>query len=276
MTDLPYVVTTSRRLDPELVERAQQWAERLGAPYVPRDDRSLTKLCAAEGVEAALTVTPLRVGLVVPAEDVEYFFHPSMARTRVRNIRDGMGDPMIRAMALQPGDSVLDCTMGRAVDATVASSVVGEQGSVVGYEAHPLVAALTIEGLQSYEIEGLGVQEAMRRIDARHGDCREVLPTLEARSFDIVYFDPFFQHTVEQSQAMQPLRRLGLHEPIPAATYEEARRVAKRAVVIKRRREQDAPQLPAAARVVSGGGSRIEYVVLEPVGRDEPADQGQG
>lgn len=276
MTDLPYVVTTSRRLDPELVARAQQWAERLGAPYVPRDDRSLTKLCAAEGVEAALTVTPLRVGLVVPAEDVEYFFHPSMARTRVRNIRDGMGDPMIRAMALQPGDSVLDCTMGRAVDATVASSVVGEQGSVVGYEAHPLVAALTIEGLQSYEIEGLGVQEAMRRIDARHGDCREVLPTLEARSFDIVYFDPFFQHTVEQSQAMQPLRRLGLHEPIPAATYEEARRVAKRAVVIKRRREQDAPQLPAAARVVSGGGSRIEYVVLEPVGRDEPADQGQG
>ncbi|NLO04622.1 MAG: class I SAM-dependent methyltransferase [candidate division WS1 bacterium] len=276
MTDLPYVVTTSRRLDPELVARAQQWAERLGAPYVPRDDRSLTKLCAAEGVEAALTVTPLRVGLVVPAEDVEYFFHPSMARTRVRNIRDGMGDPMVRAMQLQPGDSVLDCTMGRAVDATVASSVVGEQGSVVGYEAHPLVAALTIEGLQSYEIEGLGVQEAMRRIDARHGDCREVLPTLEARSFDIVYFDPFFQHTVEQSQAMQPLRRLGLHEPIPAATYEEARRVAKRAVVIKRRREQDAPQLPAAARVVSGGGSRIEYVVLGPVGRDEPADPGQG
>ena len=276
MTDLPYVVTTSRRLDPELVARAQQWAERLGAPYVPRDDRSLTKLCAAEGVEAALTVTPLRVGLVVPAEDVEYFFHPSMARTRVRNIRAGMGDPMVRAMQLQPGDSVLDCTMGRAVDATVASSVVGEQGSVVGYEAHPLVAALTIEGLQSYEIEGLGVQEAMRRIDARHGDCREVLPTLEARSFDIVYFDPFFQHTVEQSQAMQPLRRLGLHEPIPAATYEEARRVAKRAVVIKRRREQDAPQLPAAARVVSGGGSRIEYVVLGPVGRDEPADPGQG
>lgn len=276
MTDLPYVVTTSRRLDPELVARAQQWAERLGAPYAPRDDRSLTKLCAAEGVEAALTVTPLRVGLVVPAEDVEYFFHPSMARTRVRNIRDGMGDPMIRAMALQPGDSVLDCTLGRAVDATVASWVTGETGRVVGYEAHPLVAALTIEGLRSYEIEGLGVQEAMRRVDARHGDCRALLPTLAANSFDIVYFDPFFQHTVEQSQAMQPLRRLGLHEPIPAATYEEARRVAKRAVVIKRRREQDAPQLPAAARVVSGGGSRIEYVVLEPVGRDEPADQGQG
>ncbi len=263
MPDLPYVVTTSRRSDPALVERAREWAERLGVSFVARAERSLAGLCRDEGVEAALTVTPIRVGLVIPAEGVEYFYHPGMARTRIRNLREGAGDPMITAMALQPGDSVLDCTLGRACDATVASWVVGPTGRVVGYEADPLIAALTIEGLASYEIEGVGVQEAMRRIDARRGDCVQVLPTLETESFDVVYFDPFFHETVADSQAMQPLRRLGVHRPIPPEAFEHARRVARRCVVIKRRSGAPPTSLPVT-RVISGGGSRVEYAVIAP------------
>ncbi len=262
---LSYVVTTSRRTTPELTRAAREWAERLGVAFVPREDRSLLKLCREEGVAAALTVTPVRVGLIIPAEDVEYFFHPSMARTRIRNIREGKGDPMVTAMKLEAGDSVLDCTLGRACDAIVASWIVGEEGRVVGYEAHPLIAALTIEGLRTYEIEGPGVQEAMRRIEARHGDCTEILPRLETNSFDIVYFDPFFDETVEQSQAMQPLRRIGVHRPIPLETYQEARRIARRAVVVKRRAAACGPDLPAVAEVIAGGGSRVEYVVISPL-----------
>jgi len=263
MPDLPYVVTTSRRGDPELIARARQWAERLGVRFVARADRGLAKLCREEGVEAALTVTPVRVGLLIPAEGVEYFYHPSMARTRIRNLRDGKGDPMVTAMCLQPGDSVLDCTLGRATDAIVASWVVGEERCVVGYEADPLIAALTIEGLASYQIQGAGVQEAMRRIDARQGDCVAVLPTLADESLDVAYFDPFFYETVEESQAMQPLRRLGVHRPIPVETFEHARRVARRRVVIKRRAGAPTGDLPGVAEVVSGGGSSVEYVVLK-------------
>lgn len=265
MPELSYVVTTSRRGDPDLSMRARAWAERLGVRFVPRADRSLPALCAEEGVEAALTVTPVRVGLVIPGEGVEYFFHPNMARTRIRNLRDGKGDPMVTAMALQPGDRVLDCTLGRAADAIVASWVTGPEGLVVGYEADPLVAALTIEGLRSYEIEGSGVQEAMRRIDARPGDCVEVLPTLADASFDVVAFDPFFEETVAESQAMQPLRRLGVHRPIPTPTFAEARRVARRCVVIKQRRGGPMADLPGVRAVVAGGGSSIEYVVLDPL-----------
>ncbi|MEA3401832.1 MAG: class I SAM-dependent methyltransferase [Armatimonadota bacterium] len=264
MPDLAYVVTTSRRSDPELAARAVGWAQRLQVPFVPRAGRSLASLCREEGVEAALTVTAERVGLVIPSEDVEYFFHPSMARTRIRNIIDGMSDPMVSAMGLQAGDSVLDCTLGRATDATVASWVVGEEGRVVGYEADPLVGALTISGLQSYEIEGPGVQEAMRRIDARHGDCREVLPTFPEAGFDVVYFDPFFEQTIGRSQAMQPLRRLGVHQPIGEEAYQEARRVARRCVVVKCRRSDEALDLPGIERVEGGGGSRVQYAVLSP------------
>ena len=259
---VPYVITPSRRTDPELIECAEQWAERLDERLVERADRSLAQICADEGVEAVLTVTSERVGLVFPGDDVEYFFHPSMARTRIRNIKEGFGDPMVRAMELRPGDSVLDCTLGRATDAPVASWVVGGEGRVVGYEANPLLAALTIDGLSTYEIEGAGVQEAMRRIDARQGDCRVVLPEMGADSFDVVYFDPFFEETLEQSQAMKPLRRIGLHEPIPRETYEEGRRVAARAVVVKQKCGEKLPNVPEPDGVVSGGGSRVEYLVL--------------
>ncbi len=246
MSDLRYVVTTSRRTDPGLTAAARAWAERLGVPFVRRAARGLAALCREEGVHAALTVTPVRVGLVIPAEGVEYFFHPSMARTRIRNIRDGTGDPMVAAMQLKAGDTVLDCTLGRACDATVASWVVGEAGRVVGYEADPLVAALTIEGLRDYEVEGRGVQEAMRRIDARHGDC-------------------VFEETIADSQAMQPLRRIGVHRPMAPATFEQARRATRRAVVIKQRRGGAMPALNGLRDTVTGGGSSIEYVVLDPV-----------
>jgi hypothetical protein len=259
---LPYVITTSRRTDPKLLARAEEWAERLGERLVERAGRSIAQICEDEGVEAVLTVTVERVGLVFPADDVEYFFHPSMARTRIRNIKEGFGDPMVTAMALQTGDSVLDCTLGRATDATVASWAVGEEGRVVGYEASPLLAALTIHGLATYEIDGAGVQEAMRRIEARHGDCRVVLPELDTGSFDVVYFDPFFEEMVQRSQSMKPLRRIGVHEPIPRATFEEARRVAARAVVVKQRRGEELAQLPEPSEVIGGGGSRVEYLVL--------------
>lgn len=264
-SSLPYVVTTSRNPDDDETARASEWAERLGVRFVPRADRSLARLCEDEGVEGALTVTSERVGLIVPADGTEYFFHPSMARTRIRNIRDGAGDPMITAMALRPGESVLDCTLGRATDATVASHVVGESGRVLGYEAHPLIAALTIDGLRTYEIEGAGVQEAMRRIEARHGDCELVLPQMETGAFDVVYFDPFFEETLERSHSMQPLRRIGMHRALAVETFEQARRVARRCVVIKRRRGQEIAGLVQPAEIVGGGGSRVEYVVLQPL-----------
>lgn len=265
MSDLSYVVTTSRRSDQELTAEARRWAERLGVPYVRRADRSLTRLCADQRVDAVLTVTSERVALVIPGEGLEYFFHPNMARTRIRNLLDGRGDPMVTAMDLQPGDRVLDCTLGRASDATVAAWVVGPQGRVVGYEADPLIAALTIEGLRTYTIAGPGVQEAMRRIDARQGDCTEVLPELPSRSYDVVAFDPFFDEPVAEAQAMQPLRRLGVHRPIPEETFAEARRVVRRCVVIKQRRGGPMAALPGVRTLVAGGSSAVQYVVLDPL-----------
>lgn len=259
-----FIVTTSQKADPSLKRRALEWAERLDAPFVPRRRRSISSLCDGAGVEAALTVTHQRVSLLLPAENLEYFFHPGMARTRIRTLRDARGDPMVAAMALQPGDEVLDCTLGRASDAIVASWVVGEHGRVLGIEVHPLVAELTIHGLKTYEIQGAGLVEAMRRIEARRGDYDQVLPSLPDRAFDVVYFDPFFDEPVEQSQAMAPLRRIGEHRQLTEPALRHARRVARRCVVIKQRRDGPLRALEALDRIEGGAGSRIEYLVIRP------------
>ena len=257
-----FIVTTSQKADPALKREALAWAERLGTEFVPRRGRSVEAVCGAAGVEAALTVTHERVGLVMADGSDEYFFHPNMARTRLHNIDSGMGDPMITAMELSAGDSALDCTLGRASDAVVAARVVGGSGRVEGYEADALVAALTIHGLANYVILGRGIQHAMRRVHAHHGDCEQILPTLDTDAFDVVYFDPFFEQTVEQSQAMASLRRLGQHRELAPTVFDEAMRVASRCVVIKQRREGPFADHPDVVRIVAGGGSRIEYVVL--------------
>jgi 16S rRNA (guanine1516-N2)-methyltransferase len=259
-----YVVSTSRRGTAELNLVARQWAERLGVAFASRGERSLARLCADEAADAALTVTHQRVSLVMPGEHLEYFFHPGMARTRIRTLRDGRGDPMVAAMELAPGDEVLDCTLGRASDAIVASWVVGEHGRVVGIEVQPLVAELTIHGLSTYEIQGAGLVEAMRRIDARRGDYEQLLPSLPDGAFDVVYFDPFFDEPVEQSQAMAPLRRIGEHRQLAEPALAHARRLARRCVVIKQRRDGPLRALQALDRIEGGAGSRIEYLVIRP------------
>ncbi len=257
-----FIVTTSQKADPALKREALAWAERLGAEFVPRRGRSVEAVCGASDVDAALTVTHERVGLVMADSSDEYFFHPNMARTRLHNIDSGMGDPMVTAMELAAGDSVLDCTLGRASDAVVAARVVGGSGRVEGYEADALVAALTVHGLANYVIRGRGIEDAMRRIRAHHGDCEQILPTLETDAFDVVYFDPFFEHTVEQSQAMASLRRLGQRRELSPSVFDEALRVARRCVVIKQRRDGPFADHPDVVKIVGGGGSRIEYVVL--------------
>ena len=107
MQPLTCAITTSRKSTSELRCAALEWARRLDARFVPRADRSLTKICQEEGVEGLLTVTPERVALHLPAEGIEYFFHPNMARTRIHNLRDGGGDPMASAMVLSPGDETV-------------------------------------------------------------------------------------------------------------------------------------------------------------------------
>jgi hypothetical protein len=262
MPDL--VVTTSREPNEAHAAEAFRWAGRLDAPLVDRADLSLARLAAAQGVAGVLVVGGDRVTYYEPARDLLYFFHPGMARRRIRNLKAGNGDPMITALGIGPGDSVLDCTLGRGADATVAAYVVGTTGRVVGVEKVPVLAALTVEGLRHYEIADDDTRAAMRRVEAYCGDYAEFLPRQAEGSYDAVYFDPIFEQMVEGASAMIPLRRLASHEPLTAPALAQAQRVARRRVVIKQ--PSGSPlweRLGLDVRIVAGGKSHVEYGVLE-------------
>ncbi|MEN6643787.1 MAG: hypothetical protein ABFE08_15210, partial [Armatimonadia bacterium] len=159
------IVTTSHRATPELIARAEAWARRLDAPLVPRDD-SLPKLAARYSATGFLVVGPERVTYREPATGLEYFFHPGMAKVRLHNCKRGHEDPMLQAMDLQPGEHVLDCTLGRAADAVIAAWKAGPEGRILGLEKARILAELTIDGLKHYVDPSRELTVLLRRIEA--------------------------------------------------------------------------------------------------------------
>lgn len=259
----PFVVTTSRRPSGEVQREARDWAERLGVRYVPRRQCSLAAVIAEAGVPAALVVSSQRVVFVWPERDVEYFFHPSMAKIRLRNLAARRGDPMVTAMGLQAGQQVLDCTLGRASDAVIASYVIGPEGRVVGLEVVPVICQLTAHGVQHYRSGRTDLDEALRRIAVHCADYREYLPQCESQSFDVVYFDPVFTRPLLDALPMAPLRELAAKGTVTPQVLQEARRVARERVVIKDVIHSELWAELGVATVVRGGGSRIEFGVIE-------------
>lgn len=260
------IIITGSRERPTPPEAAW-WAMRLGAPIVPRGRSSLKELAERHGAWGVVAIQAHRVTFYVPGEDVEYFYHPGMARRRVRNVAKGMGDPMVTAMSLRAGDRVLDCTLGRGTDATIASLVVGDEGRVVGLESVPIVAAMTEHGLKTFDSGVVEVNQAMARIQVVCADNADYLSTAEPGSFDVVYFDPLFDRPIQASSAMVPLRALADARGLTRDVLDLARRVAQRWVVVKQRRDSPLWEELVPEDLVRGHHSSIEYGRFAPVPR---------
>ncbi len=155
-------------------------------------------------------------------------FSPGMAQLRIKRFESGfLEDMLLRLGELKPGDTVLDCTFGLGADALVAARVVGPTGRVVAIEKSLPLFAIGSEALQRPYAEGFAP------IDVRRGDSAEVLPTLETKSVDVVLFDPMFGRPNKSSNAFSMLRRYADPAPLTSPMLDEARRVARRWVVIK-------------------------------------------
>lgn len=256
------IITTARADHPELAQRAQQWSQWLDAPVVLRNGRNLERLCTEHKARGVVVISAPRTTYYEPDNGVEYFFHPNLASVRIHNLRVGLGDQLVQAMELGPGDEVLDCTMGRASDCILCSSVVGESGRVVGVEKVPVIAYLTVEGLQRSHFVSDRFTALMRRIDARCADYNEFLPTCADKSFDVVYFDPPFHRPITESLSMADLRALAHKEAISEEAVQEALRVARRRVVIKQRRGTALWAALGVEEIHGGRCARVEYGVL--------------
>ncbi len=245
-----------------LSARALELADSLNLPCSPRRKRTWAAIYQEERTNAILVVRSGRIEY--HQGETVFAFHPGLAGLRVLALDRGQVDHMVTAMGLRVGDQVLDCTLGLASDAVVASFIAGETGCVVGIEASPLVAVIVADGLSRYRFpKDPRVEAAMRRIQVMPGDHLELLRRRESRSSDVVYFDPMFRHAIEESDGIGPLRSLANHEALALEAIVEAKRVARRCVVIKERSGSNEFVRLGVDRTVSGRYGPITYGVID-------------
>ncbi|THF74608.1 class I SAM-dependent methyltransferase [Cohnella fermenti] len=232
------IVTTMEKPPAETIERAKALAAELGVRCVNRRRETLRGLERAkpDAHDGILVVGPKELRFV-NGDAPPLFFHPSMALIRVKRLREGDTDALLRAASPLPGDSVLDCTAGLASDSLVLSYAVGEQGKVVALEASRVLHTIVREGLQEYDTGMEDVNGAMRRIEAVHAEHLAYLKGLAGRSVDIVFFDPMFSKPVMESTSLLPLRSVALDARLTEEAVAEALRVARKRVVLKEHRD---------------------------------------
>lgn len=229
--------------------------------FVPRERKSLDRICNENNTEQIIVWE--NDGPVLYIDNDKFFFHPSMAKNRLAAHRKtGRSDLLIQACELQKGDDFLDCTLGLGADSIVASYF-SEYGKVVGLESSPSVAYTVRWGMKLYQGKMPWLNNAIKRIEVLNAEHLDYLRKQDDNSFDVVYFDPMFQKPLLKSKAISPLRRLANHDPLSMDVINEARRVARKKVVMKELINDDEFDRLGFKKIIGGKNNLIAYGVIE-------------
>ncbi|WP_438445746.1 class I SAM-dependent methyltransferase [Gorillibacterium sp. sgz5001074] len=255
-------VTTSYHPTPAEFELAERLSRRLSCRLVQRRQSSLPRLQRTYGAQDILVATTQGLRYFPEGAAQPFFFHPSSAQVRLKRILRGEPDALLETAEIQPGDRILDCTAGLGSESILFSYAAGGGGAVVSVESEPLVALILEDGLQSY-ISGLDVLDAaMRRIEVVQSDHLDFLLQQPDKSCDVVYFDPMFRQTIDDTNAIAPLKTIANHGALRPEAVEEARRVARRKVVMKEHRESGEFER-LGFRMLLRPHTKIAYGVIE-------------
>ncbi|WP_226666751.1 class I SAM-dependent methyltransferase [Metabacillus litoralis] len=226
------IVTTSSRPDPELLFTAEKAASDLNSPFILRNKQAIQtmKITLKEDI---LVIGKNRMELHVLNTNAPLFFHPNSAMFRIKRLLRGESDSFLEACLLEVGDSFLDCTLGLASDSIIASYCVGEQGFIQGIEASEKLAYIVKMGLKSWITDLTELNEAMDRIQVSSQDHLTFLKGCKNNTFDVVYFDPMFEESIDESIGLLPLKSVAVYEQLVHEAIVEAKRVAKKRVVLK-------------------------------------------
>ena len=254
------IITTGRRAQAKHIELAKALAAKWRIKYIFRGRDSVEEIKARENVLNVIVVKEEKLAL--ETDKGEFFFHPNLAKMRLRNINNGIEDYLLKALNISEGDSVLDCTLGFGSDAIVESYAVGETGKVVALEKNPLIAAIIGYGLKNNVYGDNELENAMRRIEVINADALEFLRKQADNSFDAVYFDPMFRHPLMESENLRPLRALAEYAPISVEAITEAKRVARKSVALKENARSLEFERLGFKEFVGGKYSKIRYGVI--------------
>lgn len=254
-----YAVTVGRSNGPQLPQLARQWAQQLGVPFLPRKkEETLDELLQTDAYQCLIVAT--QEGPQIFSSEGKLFYHPGMAVLRLQRLQQGEPDNFALACGLHSGMRFLDCTLGLASDALIASFLCGTSGRVVGLEASPPLWFIVSQGLSSYEAQNPVLTQAMRRLTALHKEAGAYLKTLTPNSYDVVYFDPMFKTPVSASSNMQPLRPVSYNKPLTQEIIETALQVAP--LVVIKERSLRILQALGAQNFQGGKYSKIKYGII--------------
>jgi len=228
--DERWIVTTPRKR-PDLNPVAECTARRLGIRFVERGEDSFVTLFEREGAVAVYVET--ESGPLIQTKEGPIVFHEGTAALRTG--KTGVPDALIRALDPKLVDKVLDATLGMASDSIVIATTL-KGGKVTGIESNPLLADLVARGLVSRKFSRGWIREAAGRIEVLRADHTEFMRSCDDGSYDLVYFDPMFSEPVRASSSMWRMRQVADDRPLSDEAMDEARRVARRRIVVKGRR----------------------------------------
>ena len=193
--------------------------------------------------EKALVVT--KKGLALRVTGKQMSWHPGLLHTLRES---GLRHPWIKLGDLKRGDKVLDCTLGLGTDARFISEITHE--IVLGIEQSLAIFLLTQEGLKGVEA----------KVNPVLANCREFLHQQADNSFDVIIADPMFpSHLEKQSHSLSIVRQFGSYETLSQSWLNEAKRVAKRCVLIKDHIENDLLESLGVEKLWSKGKRVTRY-----------------
>lgn len=229
------MITTGAEAEEKIKQQARNMAQRYQLKYIERNKNSVNKLIReTKGPVAVLTKKKLEL---FTAEDASpFFYHPNAAALRAKNWLMHRSDPLVAACAMQPGDTVIDGTLGLASDSLILSLAGGVKADITGVESSPVIAMLVKEGLRTFDMPLIEMKEAAARIHVINMRAEEFLRKQPANSADVVYLDPMFASPVESSHGIRSLRNLANRDTLSEELLDQALRVAGRRVVLKEKR----------------------------------------
>ncbi|KYG34976.1 class I SAM-dependent methyltransferase [Alkalihalobacillus trypoxylicola] len=225
-------VTTVRKNSQKLEPLAKEIANAFESPYIERKSESLQSL--VDRLKDDILVVGKNKHTYYPqGSNQPFFYHPNSALIRIKQIENNQREPLKEMTGLQKGMSFLDCTLGLAADSLVAQYLVGHEGKVVGVEANEMIAFIVKQGLQTWNDARSDLLELMKNIKVHHEHHLSFLKKQPSRSFDIVYFDPMFEQSIDESTGIKGLKEIALYEDLLIESFQEAQRVAKHRIVLK-------------------------------------------
>ena len=255
------IITTGRKNQEKFVSLAENLSLKLNIPFIERQNLSVYKLAELNNVKYVFVIKNNSLRLVTKNDEI--FFHPSLAHLRIKNLLNGEGDRLIEAMRLQRGMNVLDCTLGLGTDSIVESFIVGNEGSVTALEISPYLAAVVEYGLKNFTEDNLNVINAMRRVKVININYLDFLKSAADKSFDVIYFDPMFRHSLERSSSLNSIREVADSRALNFETIQEAKRVAKVRIVLKENAKSAEFVRLGFERICGGKYSPIHYGVID-------------